>query len=97
LIGLDDLLNDHAPKSHLTNHLVQRPFADKKFLCHIAETVKGSSSKGEQVALQLIAITNIPTIGAGDVVACDKQPSSCHTNKDAANLSPVVANFEEKE
>ena len=68
----DDLLDNRAPKSHLTNNLIQRPFADKKFLGDIAEAIKGRPSEREQITLELITAGNIPAICSGDMVACNK-------------------------
>ena len=67
-----DLLDNHAPKSQLTNNLIQRPFADKKFLRDIAEAIEGRPSEREQITLELVAAGNIPAICSGDMVACNK-------------------------
>jgi hypothetical protein len=80
----------------LANDFIERPFANKEFLCDVAEAVKCGSSERKQVAFQLIATGDVSAIRARDVVTRDKQASPCHTNKDATDLSPVVTDLEEK-
>lgn len=88
-------VDEHAPEGELADDFVEGLFGDEEFFKDVGEAVEGGAQEGEEVAFDLVGGAEL--VVACDLVGAEDYAYAADAEKDADDLGPVVAYFEEQE
>ena len=88
-------VDEHTPKPHLANHLIEWPLRDEVLIVDVTQPVERGAKQRKQVPFELVR--RVATIGASDMVARDEKTHATDTDEDPDELGRAVADLHEDE